>query len=208
MFYCDYTTPYRASSTAKYEESSNSLVYPRSRSHSYFRCGQELGRVPTHTRNVYRDKTPPPVINTTYERAPTPEPDVIEKIYIKREPQQIYETIYERPKTPPPVVIEKTEVEAPPAALYTCKVVDVDHGARNQLVRYDEGKALRSAARSTTKYEFEYPSSYGLKPRLWNRRASSSAYDVLLNSQDFVNYVRTKYPSTKWSYSFNKSYVD
>ena len=88
------------------------------------------------------------------------------------------------------------------------RVVDVDHGARNQLVRYDEGKALRSAARSTTKYEFEYPSSYGLKPRLWNRRASSSAYDVLLNSQDFVNYVRTKYPSTKWSYSFNKSYVD
>ncbi len=97
------------------------LFLNRSRSHSYFRCGQELGRVPTHTRNVYRDKTPPPVVNTSYERAPTPEPDVIEKIYIKREPQQIYETIYERPKTPPPVVIEKTEVEAPPAALYTCK---------------------------------------------------------------------------------------
>ena len=61
------------------------------------------------------------MINTTFERAPTPEPDVIEKVYIKREPQQIYETIYERPKTPPPVVIEKQEVEPAPAALYTCK---------------------------------------------------------------------------------------
>ncbi len=66
---------------------------------------------------------------------------------------------------------------------------------------------MRSASRAS-RYEFDYPSSFGLKPRLWNRRASSSAYDVLLNSQDFVNYVRSKYPSTKWSYSFNKSYLD
>ena len=88
---------------------------------SYIRCGQDLGRTPQMTRNVYRDKTPEPVINTKYERAPTPEPDVIEKIYVKREPQQVFETIYQRPKTPPPLVLERHFIETAPESLHTCK---------------------------------------------------------------------------------------
>jgi hypothetical protein len=88
---------------------------------SNVKCGRDLSRVATHTRDIYRDKTPPPVVNTTYERAPTPEPDVIEKIYIKREPQQIQEIVYQRPRTPPPVIIERQYIEPAPALVQTCK---------------------------------------------------------------------------------------
>lgn len=92
-----------------------------SKSTTYFRCGQDLGRVSTYTRNVYREQTPPPVIKQIYERAPTPEPDYVEKVFIKREPQVIYETLYEKPKPKSPVVIEKFEIEPAPAAIHRCR---------------------------------------------------------------------------------------
>ncbi len=103
----------------KYEDySSKTENY---KSNRYFRCGQDLGRVSTYTKNVYREKTPPPVIRQIYERAKTPEADYVEKVYIKREPQIIYETLYEKQKPKSPVVIEKFETEPAPAAIHRCR---------------------------------------------------------------------------------------
>ena len=53
------------------------------------------------------------------KRAPTPPPDVIEKVHIRRVPQTVIENILEQPRKPPPRVIERVEVEPPPPTVQT-----------------------------------------------------------------------------------------
>ena len=87
---------------------------------SDYECrGQErpLVRCP---RDVIRAPTPPPVIQRVVERAPTPEPDVVERVIVRPQPQQLIERIIERPRTPPPKIIDKEICEpAPPPIVRT-----------------------------------------------------------------------------------------
>lgn len=65
-------------------------------------------------QQIFREKTPPPQVETCYSRDPTPEPDIIEKIIIKKCPQRIIENITQKPKKPPPRVIFRVHYEPPP----------------------------------------------------------------------------------------------
>jgi len=60
------------------------------------------------------------VIQRVVERAPTPEPDVVERVIVRPQPQQLIERIIERPRTPPPKIIDKEICEpAPPPIVRT-----------------------------------------------------------------------------------------
>jgi UTP-glucose-1-phosphate uridylyltransferase len=63
-------------------------------------------------------------------RAPTPEPDVIERITVKQHPQRIIERIVEKPRTPAPQIINRQVCEPAPPPIYKTKVVEVDHSPR------------------------------------------------------------------------------
>jgi hypothetical protein len=82
------------------------------------------------TKEVFRCPTPPPVVNTIYERLPTPEAEVIERVVIKKKPRRIIEKIIEKPRKPSPIFIEREVFEEEPEPIVRTQVVSVSPTAK------------------------------------------------------------------------------
>ena len=78
-------------------------------------------RAPTFSSYTIRCPTPPPIVERFVERAPTPEPDVIERVIVKPQPQRYIERIIEKPRIPPPVIINKEVTEPAKPPIYKTK---------------------------------------------------------------------------------------
>ena len=59
-------------------------------------------------------KTPPPVYECVVERAPTPEPDIVQRIIVRPQPQVYIDKIVEYPRRPPPRIVDQEVIEPPP----------------------------------------------------------------------------------------------
>lgn len=92
----------------------------------------EKPRQPNFSTYSVRCPTPPPIVERYVERAPTPEPDIIEKVLIKPQPQKYIERIIEKPRVPPPIIKCKEVIEPPKPPIYKTKIVDVDYTPRSR----------------------------------------------------------------------------
>jgi hypothetical protein len=81
---------------------------------------------PHKSVETIRDPTPAAVVRRVVNRAPTPLPDVVERVHIKREPQTVIENVLEQPRKPPPRVVERVEVEAAPPSVVNNSCIYVD----------------------------------------------------------------------------------
>lgn len=81
-------------------------------------------------RDIVRAPTPPPIIKRVVERAPTPEPPVMERVIIRPQAQEIVERVIEQPRTPPPRIIEKEMQEEAPPPIVRTRVIKVDRPPR------------------------------------------------------------------------------
>jgi hypothetical protein len=117
--------PQYVASEAQFTEQPSTVKY---RSPSISNLASEDCRIsPSRTKNeVIREPSPAPIIRRDVQRAPTPEPDVIERLIYRREPQQIIERVIEQPKKPPPRVVTKVinEPRGQPIVRTRCVLVD------------------------------------------------------------------------------------
>ncbi|CAF1623958.1 unnamed protein product [Rotaria magnacalcarata] len=93
--------------------------------------GRMVSRETRHPQDIVRTRTPPPIIKRVVERAPTPEPTIMERVIIRPQAQEIVERVIEQPRTPPPRIVQKEMQEEAPPPIVRTRVIKVDRPMRN-----------------------------------------------------------------------------
>ncbi|CAF1071318.1 unnamed protein product [Rotaria sordida] len=178
-----YNDPQRFYSPESYSSDSDS-------SDDYEYEGRMITRETKCLQDIVRASTPPPIIKRVVERAPTPEPAMMERVIIRPQAQEIVERVIEQSHTPPPRLIQKEMQEEAPPPIVRTRIIKVDrplcNGYNQSGSPYNQLSSFSNDANNSYRSQ-SIGGSVGRPAVLPNRSFSSSSSFEYISSKPMAS---------------------